>query len=312
MSWGVLSDADAQTKVDYPTTRDLTGYTKVGTLRDFVNNISSTTYGRLEAGESAYLSIALKMLETADNTYQGLTLGAFDIHIIATQEVEEDDAFDNTYDQNAQYPLVPGVFYTQSTSVVGLVDAATGKTTRDITLGGFIIPEGTKIEEGATELTLNQKYVAFDNSEAIIEANVGELISRMDIHVDGVAADNDKPIIVPVEKEFPKNLSKGNIRLVHVENGITVPMVQVDSMEELDAHNEFYYDAATGKVTVSLATFSEVTAIADTANPWNGTVNTSWYNTEGKEFTLTTAEQFAGFAQIVGGMADGIDAYYAR
>ena len=32
---------------------------------------------------------------------------------------------------------------------------------------------------------------------------------------------------------------------------------------------------------------------------WNGTVDTSWYNEEETEFTLTTAQQFAGFAKLL-------------
>ncbi|MCL2722556.1 MAG: hypothetical protein FWD47_14595 [Treponema sp.] len=32
---------------------------------------------------------------------------------------------------------------------------------------------------------------------------------------------------------------------------------------------------------------------------WNGTVNTSWYNSSQTEFTITTAEQLAGLAQLV-------------
>ena len=32
---------------------------------------------------------------------------------------------------------------------------------------------------------------------------------------------------------------------------------------------------------------------------WNGTIDTSWYNEEETEFTLTTAQQFAGFANLV-------------
>ena len=34
---------------------------------------------------------------------------------------------------------------------------------------------------------------------------------------------------------------------------------------------------------------------------WNGTADTSWYNSSQNEFTITTAEQLAGFAQLVNG-----------
>ena len=43
------------TELTYPADRNLDGYTKVGTVRDFVNTIDTTTYGNLKAGESASL-----------------------------------------------------------------------------------------------------------------------------------------------------------------------------------------------------------------------------------------------------------------
>ena len=42
----------------------------------------------------------------------------------------------------------------------------------------------------------------------------------------------------------------------------------------------------------------------DETAPWTGDVNTSWYNTTDKSFTLTTAEQLAGLAQIVNAGTD--------
>ena len=101
LPYGVLDDASA---VAYPADRNLDGYTKVGTLREFVNTIETTTYGNLEAGESAYLGLALKMQENAGNEYQGLDLGGvFDIMILATQLDSESDSFDNQYDADADF-----------------------------------------------------------------------------------------------------------------------------------------------------------------------------------------------------------------
>ena len=82
--------------------RDLAGYTYAGTLAEFVNTIESTTYGVLEEkDEVAYLGIALKMQETAGNEYQDLTIGAFDIQIVATQMAYEEDSIDENYDETA-------------------------------------------------------------------------------------------------------------------------------------------------------------------------------------------------------------------
>ena len=80
------------------------GWTKVGTVAEFVNTISETTKGTLLAEESAYLGIALKMQETAGNEYQGMDLGgAFDIMVLATQLTYEKDSFDDQYDYDASY-----------------------------------------------------------------------------------------------------------------------------------------------------------------------------------------------------------------
>ena len=95
------------TELTYPAARNLDGYTKVGTVRDFVNTIESTTHGNLEAGEVAYLGIALKMQESAGNEYQGLDLGSFDIQIIATQLNAEEDSFDKDYDIDAPLNFAP-------------------------------------------------------------------------------------------------------------------------------------------------------------------------------------------------------------
>ncbi len=100
------------TELTYPADRNLDGYTKVGTVRDFVNTIESTTHGNLKAGEVAYLGIALKMQESAGNDYQALDLGAFDIQIIATQDTVEEDSFDNQYDAGAEYTATKTVVNT--------------------------------------------------------------------------------------------------------------------------------------------------------------------------------------------------------
>ena len=83
---------------------DLYDYQCVGTVRDFVNTIESTTYGTLAGGEEAYLGIALRMRSDAGNEYQGLDLGgAIDIKIVAGQMAAEEDSFGDDYDVDADY-----------------------------------------------------------------------------------------------------------------------------------------------------------------------------------------------------------------
>ena len=85
----------------------LDGWNKVGTLNEFANTLSATTYGQLTAmgtaTAEATLGLAFKMQETAGNTYQNAELGMFDITILATQLNYESDSFDTSYDINAKY-----------------------------------------------------------------------------------------------------------------------------------------------------------------------------------------------------------------
>ena len=106
---GILADViDVYVKpgvTAYPTDRiDLDGWQKVGTVREFVTGIATSTYGTLQKETSATLGIALKMRESAGNEYQEEILGAFDITILATQLAYEEDSFDKTYDEKAEYP----------------------------------------------------------------------------------------------------------------------------------------------------------------------------------------------------------------
>ena len=89
----------------YPTERaELESWGAPITLSTFLNNISSILKGTLQAGESAYFGIALRMQAGTGDQYAGMVLGAFDIKILASQATSETDALGSNYDENAQYP----------------------------------------------------------------------------------------------------------------------------------------------------------------------------------------------------------------
>lgn len=98
---------DAAAIAALPADRTLAGFTPAGTLAEFVAGVETTTVGNLNpkdtAGDTAYLCIALKMREEANNDYQGLSLGSFDIQILATQLNYESDSIDENYDEMAKY-----------------------------------------------------------------------------------------------------------------------------------------------------------------------------------------------------------------
>jgi len=182
-------------------------------------------------------------------------------------------------------------------------------TTKDaVSLNGesvsAAVPAGVAVKDGATSLTLTVSAMA-DTNGNITPGETEEAISY-DVHIEGVSEDNTVPIIVDLGAILPVGQNTGTVMLYHVENGVTNTMTQVMSLAELDTHNEFYYYPATGNVYVALATFSEIALVNDTANQWDGTADHEWYDASKKELVIANANQLHSFAQIVGGMADGI------
>jgi len=182
------------------------------------------------------------------------------------------------------------------------------KLVNDVTVqntqGSATIQAGTRLEDASSQLQLTT-YRLEDTATDITLSN-GETLESFDIHVSGISADNTVPVIITLNELAPEFLNKGNLDLYHVENGVTVPMTRVYSLEEVDAHNEYYYDIATGTVTLAMSTFSEVAVASDDENGWQGNFDYTWYKADAAELYIANADQLAAFGAIVGGMADGI------
>lgn len=227
----------------------------------------------------------------------------FGVNLRATQAVSESDSFSNDYDKDAQFPEIKGKFRA-SVRVGNKVDAD-NKLTEDVTIGktngiNAIVPAGTLLKDGVKKLTLT---VDTTNRSQNIEMSRGQVSRSLDVHIEGISEENTVPATIDLGVVMPIGFKDSSVEIYHVENGTPVKMTAVDT---LTAHNQFIYNDENGEMAISMATFSEVTAVVDAGDSWNGSRDTSWYNTTDKEFTITTEEQFAGFAAIVGGMADGI------
>ena len=165
------------------------------------------------------------------------------------------------------------------------------------------IPVGVKVTGAELVVTVSK----MDASEGGLTAGEGEELLPLDIHVEGVAEDNTTAIIIGVAGVLEAGMNLGNVTVYHVEDGEPVAMTQVMDVAELTAHNSFYYDPATGDITVAMASFSEVSTISETAKGWEGEVDHSWYKADATELYIANADQLWSFSQIVGGMADGIE-----
>ena len=182
-------------------------------------------------------------------------------------------------------------------------DLIYGTLANEVTLSGTtgvsaVVPAAVKVENGAAALALSVKK-AETGSE--ITLGEGESAQSLDVHIAGVAADNKVPMIVNLGAILEKGLSNTELKLYHTENGVAVLMTRVASAADFAIHNQYTYNPETGEVSIYVASFSVFTGVKTTADVWDGTAATNWYNENDTEFTLTTAEQFAGFRDLVDG-----------
>ena len=237
-----------------------------GTLRDAINGKIPVNGVILPEGKTAekgeyvgetIIAIAIKMREEAGNEYKNLSIDSFSLKLSATQYDYENDSFGNDYDEGLTFPGI------ENFDVV--IEAANdnGVVTADTTINGdnysVTVLSGTKTVNGTLGLSVSE----MENSQANVILGENEEMKSLDVHVEGLAEDNDVPVIINLGEVMPKGLNIGNYTLYHVENGTKVAMTPVASVDALAAHNDFYYDPTTGFVTVAMASFSEVALVAD-------------------------------------------------
>ena len=114
------------------------------------------------------LTIKGQMQTSAGNDYQGMAIEGIAITVVATQDTVENDSFDNTYDQDAEYPIL----VTTGDELQAIVSNATAPVnivlTNSITTNNFVIPEDKDVT-----LDLNGRTVTNAESHTIL--NKGHL-----------------------------------------------------------------------------------------------------------------------------------------
>ena len=293
-------------------------WTYKGTLTQVMRNPSSFIGGQLlpadevlDANAAAsvavgerIVSIALRMQESAGNKYMNLSVGNICVNLVATQWSYEEDSFTPDYDKDAIFPElnIGGVSVSVNTNnnVVSEAASVSGEGVE------ATIPAGVKVNDGVNKLNLS--VTEKTQSDANLTLNDGEALRSLDVHMSGVSKNNTVPMLITIEKAMKVGLNIGNYTLYHVENSTSVAMTAVNSLAELDVHNEFFYDPATGNVTLAMATFSEVALVAEQPK-WEGNRDYSWYTNavapiaEGEpDYVIANADQLAAFGAIVGGM----------
>ena len=203
---------------------DLADSYKIGTLGQVLAGMQTTAGGELAADEDHTVTLALKMRENAENKYQGKSLGSsFSVVLVATQLAAETDAFDNKYDENAEYPEVE-ITNTQKqegvASTLGTPDEAVNVD----------IPAGAPA--GNYDLEVSDKSVNTDEN--------GNTTVSMDIELkyNGGEADDQYAYTVSVNVGAGLNITK----VVHADTEIPA--------------TDYTYNPVTGVITFTTNSFS--------------------------------------------------------
>lgn len=262
----------------------------------------------INAGEAAdYVAMVVFMPEEVGNVANSktgeekpqITLG---ISLYATQSNGEGDSFGNDYDSGASFPEIPNYFKmsapVDSLSVDNTLTSAINIGDDNTTMSA-LIPVGVKIEDGASEVSLEVKSNI--DSEVEFKLNDSQSTRSFDVHINGIAKDNTVPMIIDLGCILLPGLKDSSIGFYHVEDGQSVKMTLV---EEFTEHNQFKYNPDNGNVILYIAGFSEIAAIVDVSDPWNGSVDTTWYTAGATEYLISSAEALAGLGELV---SNGVD-----
>ena len=239
------------------------------------------------------IKISGTMKTSANNDYQGLSIDGVAVTVYATQMTGEYDSSKNDYDKDAQYPVYAAAAVE--------VNAATGLVTKEATLTSgetnadgnpvarATVPTGAKVDSGTTQLEL---VIEDAETPANFTVEVTQNAPKtLDISMNGLAADNNA--LIKVEFYIEKGLSQ--LEIDH--NG--QKMSRCSAMRWLDADQEFYYDSATGLVTMLTKTFSPFTYTSDKFQ-WDDNKASDYatpVDTENKVITIASAEELALFAK---------------
>ena len=237
------------------------------------------------------IKISGTMKTSANNDYQGLSIDGVAVTVYATQMTGEYDSSKNNYDKDAQYPVYAAAAVE--------VNAATGLVTKEATLTSgetnadgnpvarATVPAGAKVDSGTTQLEL---VIEDAETPANFTVEVTQNAPKtLDISMNGLAADNDQ--LIKVEFYIEKGLS-----LVEIDhNG--QKMERRAGLSWVQEDQNFYYDSATGLVTMLTKTFSPFTYTSDKFQ-WDDNKASDYatpVDTENKVITIASAEELALF-----------------
>ena len=224
----------------------LDGIEPVGTLTQVLAAMPDNASGELLKDETATVTLALKMQESAGNEYQDKAIGSdFTIQLLATQLTYEGDSFDDQYDANAEFlPVNESAAIVNNNGTLGETVVMTADTpygTLKVT-----VPAGAQLSSAdVASLKLTVKNTASNYGGTL---NANQVATGYEIYVDGIA-DYINPFVNGSSKLY--NLSSKKIT---VELPIGKGRNDVKAYQDNTPLNGTYDD--TGVVTFSTQYFT--------------------------------------------------------
>ena len=204
------------------------------------------TEATLNPTESKAFTISGKMDTAAGNDYQGLTINGVSITVYATQATGEYDSTRNDYDTSAGYSVVVlpktdnAAMSKDTTESKYEYEAADGTVKAEIPTNAVAANETPTVSIRPVADAATGKFV--------VDAGNGTEKVAYEISISNIAAGSTELAKV----SFKLGAGLTNVALKH-ENLV---MTSKSSEADLTAADTFYYDAATGMVTIAVDHFS--------------------------------------------------------
>lgn len=192
------------------------------------------------------------MLETAGNEYKGLSIDGIAITVIATQDTVENDSFDNTYDEDALYPVLTPVL--NNADSIGFESTPNTETKIENDKAVSTIPARTEIYEntsGTTPITpvsggeLQRVLKTTDSSADSVTYDIGYN------YVNGSTTTEVHKFGNVVENIIQLSTGLKEVKVTHSGTAMTEATTKADGT--------YSYDAATGKLYIYSSTYSSYT-----------------------------------------------------
>ena len=215
-----------------------------------------------------------------DNAYRNLQI-LLGVELVATQLASEYDGTGNEFDKDSQFPNLSTYVTIDKTSNEEVVLETKGENAVSANIPATLI---NALPENVTSISLahTEPIETKDENNSANNSVYFKAIKLVDqdgkvIDLKNLGINETITVTLPEQNVFAKDET---VSIYHDGEFITMATV-----------------GAYGVITYTTSHFSEVQV--KPASKWDGKIDTSWYNDTDTEFTLNSAEQIAGLAELV-------------